>query len=129
MPEKKKAGRPRKYSGRRPTWTIRLEPDLGESIRKRASETGRSISEVCEAMITGFAQLEIEIEKLRADQKDTAITLRVAHGRMQVAEAELAQTRELETLVERAVRRALMPKRKHQLKVARSARNSNSKGV
>ncbi|MGY4504206.1 hypothetical protein ACVWYH_008163 [Bradyrhizobium sp. GM24.11] len=128
MPEKKKVGRPRKYAGRRPTWTIRLEPEIGESVRKRASETGRSISEVCEAMITGFSQLEVEIEKLRADQKDTAIAFRVAHGRMEVAEAELAQTKVLETLVERAVRRALMPKRKHQIRVAQSARNSRNKG-
>lgn len=48
---KRPVGRPRKYAGKRPTWTVRLEPQIGDQIREIAAKTGRSLSEVCEACI------------------------------------------------------------------------------
>lgn len=44
-------GRPRKFVGRRPTWTVRLSADLGERVKAAAEEAGRSISEEIERRV------------------------------------------------------------------------------
>jgi predicted transcriptional regulator len=63
---KKVGGRPRKYAGKRPTWTIRLEEKYGEQIKALAEKTGRSISEVCERQIVDSFRMEIIIDLLEA---------------------------------------------------------------
>jgi hypothetical protein len=57
--EKKSVGRPKKYSGKRPTWTIRLEEKYGDQIKALAEQSGRSISEVCEQQIVNAFRMEI----------------------------------------------------------------------
>lgn len=47
----RKVGRPRKY-GRRSTVTFRLQANIKAAVEQEASETKRSLSEVCEAIIT-----------------------------------------------------------------------------
>jgi hypothetical protein len=75
--EKKPPGRPRKYAGKRPTWTIRLEEKYGDQIKAMAEKSGRSISEVCEQQIVDAFRLEImcnlleeKIEQLTRDLAD-----------------------------------------------------------
>jgi hypothetical protein len=75
--EKKPAGRPRKYAGKRPTWTIRLEEKYGDQIKALAEQSGRSISEVCEQQIVNAFRMEImcdlleqKIEQLTQDLAD-----------------------------------------------------------
>lgn len=65
--EKKTLGRPRKYQGTRPTWTVRLEPALGAEIKAMAESTGRSISEVCERQISDSFRLQTEVAELKAE--------------------------------------------------------------
>lgn len=60
----KKLGRPRKYAGKRPTWTIRLEEKYGDQIKELAEKSGRSISEVCEQQIVNAFRLEIMCDLL-----------------------------------------------------------------
>lgn len=45
-------GRPKKYQGRRPNWTIRLQEQYGSEVKRLSESTGRSISEVCESLIS-----------------------------------------------------------------------------
>lgn len=65
--DKKPVGRPRKYAGKRPTWTIRLEPEIGEWVKETAAITGRSISEVCESLIVKARYADRESKLLKAD--------------------------------------------------------------
>jgi hypothetical protein len=65
--DKKKVGRPRKYAGKRPTWTIRLEEKYGDQVKALAQETGRSISEVCERQIVDSFRQEIIIDLLEKE--------------------------------------------------------------
>jgi hypothetical protein len=94
--EKKPVGRPRKYAGRRPTWTIRLEAKYGDQIKKIAEDTGRSISEVCEQQIGNAFRadimidvLEKEIATLTKDLEGSRIASKVAIGRMEAAEQQV----------------------------------------
>lgn len=149
MPPRAKKTVKSKGGGKRHPLNVRTTFELRQSLEAAAMQSGRSLTQEAEARIESSFQQEnaasvledqlkkwfrladdqkAQIEKLRAEQKDTAIAFRVAHGRMQAAEAELAQTKVLEILVERAVRRALMPKRKHQIKVAQRTRSSRNKG-
>jgi hypothetical protein len=63
--EKKPLGRPRKYTGKRPTWTIRLQSIVGDRIKAIAKITGRSLSEVCEQQITESFLLRAEVDELK----------------------------------------------------------------
>jgi hypothetical protein len=91
--EKKPLGRPRKYAGKRPTWTIRLEENNGAKIKALAESTGRSISEVCEQQIIRSFRMEMmldvlerEIAGLRRDVADRSVALRVAEQRLEDSE-------------------------------------------
>lgn len=64
--EKRPVGRPKKYSGKRPTWTFRLEENFGNEIKRIAQETGRSISEVCEQQIVASFRLATANKQLEA---------------------------------------------------------------
>jgi hypothetical protein len=86
---KKAAGRPRKYAGKRPTWTIRLEEQYGERIRSLAESTGRSISEVCEQQIVNsfrsekmLDNLDAKVKELTQELSDSRIYGREARTRM-----------------------------------------------
>jgi hypothetical protein len=104
-PEQKPRGRPKKYAGKRPNWTFRLEEKYGEQVRQIAEQSGRSISEVCEQLVVDSFRLQIMcdlIEKknntLVEDLRDSRIAFEVAHTRWQEAEkrvAELTQRMEL----------------------------------
>lgn len=103
--EKKKMGRPRKYVGRRPTWTVRLEEKYGDQIRDMAQTSGRSMSEVCEQQIINSFRyafiidlLEADKEKLTAELQEFRIASNVALARLDEAEkrnAELIQRMEM----------------------------------
>lgn len=65
-------GRPRKFAGRRPTWTVRLSEDVGEKVKGAAEKAGRSISEEIERRVdfsfrtspTGSAEVEQEVQQV-----------------------------------------------------------------
>jgi hypothetical protein len=62
--EKKPRGRPRRYLGERPNWTIRLEEKYGDQIREIAEKSGRSISDVCSEQIVKSFRMEIMLDLL-----------------------------------------------------------------
>lgn len=125
-PEKKPLGRPRKYAGKRPTWTIRLEPTFGDEIRRIAEQTGRSISEVCERQIVNSFRLETEAKLLRArvsdledrafraetDLRDARTEINLVRSAREIDRWKTQRTGEdsvgeLEDAIARAVKRAL----------------------
>jgi hypothetical protein len=103
--EKKPRGRPRRYLGERPNWTIRLEEKYGDQIRQIAEQSGRSISDVCSEQIVNSFRLQIMCDKMEEDRKilwedlrDSRLALTAAHTRIQEAEKrveELTQRMEL----------------------------------
>ncbi|UFX41705.1 ribbon-helix-helix protein, CopG family [Bradyrhizobium sp. 41S5] len=125
-PTKKTAarGRPRRYVGDRPNWTIRLDVEVGDRIREMAEATGRSISEICEQQIVRSFELADDLAKARAETKDISIAFMTTQRRMEAAEAELDRMATMQTLIEsavhRAMRRAMLPLRKQQSKNART---------
>jgi hypothetical protein len=95
--EKKPVGRPRKYAGKRPTWTIRLEEKYGDQIKAIAENEGRSISEVCESRIVRSFRadqvmdlLEAELKKTQQELSDSTIAFRVIKQRNEDAEINIA---------------------------------------
>lgn len=68
----KPRGRPRRYLGDRPNWTIRLEEKYGEQIRKIAERDGLSISAVCEQQIINSFRLQAICDLL--ERKNEALT-------------------------------------------------------
>lgn len=65
--EKKIRGRPRRYLGVRPNWTIRLDVEIGDKIKEMATTSGRSISEICERQIVDSFRLQDEVRELQAE--------------------------------------------------------------
>lgn len=101
--EKKPRGRPRKYAGRRPTWTIRLEEAHGDRIKAIAEKEGRSISEVCEQQIINsfraeyvITVLESTLDNALADLKDCRKEL--VDSRLAFTSANLLKERAEENL-------------------------------
>jgi hypothetical protein len=122
---KKPAGRPRKFAGKRPTWTIRLQEDVGQRVKDSAGLQGRSISETCEGLITLGLNAEIELirQRTRADasmalleaQRDRMRELSDQNDRLQAAVKSIEyvqnllvgkDTGSIGDLIERAVERA-----------------------
>lgn len=71
--EKRKPGRPRKYAGNRPTWTVRLPASLGDEIVEAAKAEGRSISEEIEHRVVQYSQWRADqafMQKMRAEYAD-----------------------------------------------------------
>jgi hypothetical protein len=68
--KKKPRGRPRRYLGERPNWTIRLEEKYGDQIREIAEQSGRSISEVCEQQIVNSFRMDIMLDLLETKYRD-----------------------------------------------------------
>jgi hypothetical protein len=103
--EKKPRGRPRRYIGDRPNWTIRLEEKYGDQIRQIAEQSGRSISDVCSEQIVNSFRLKIMCDMLEEKEKtlteelrDNRIAFKAAQSRMQEAEKrveELTQRMEM----------------------------------
>jgi hypothetical protein len=96
--EKKPRGRPRRYVGDRPNWTIRLEETYGEQVRQIAEESGRSISDVCSERIVNSFRLETIcdlLEKkektLTAELRDARFAFRAALKRAMTAEKQIAE--------------------------------------
>lgn len=130
--EKKPAGRPRKYAGKRPTWTVRLEESVGNQVKELATSAGRSISEVCEGLINEglrapgniheLAQrnkfLESQQEKLmkRIDEMEQQLFEIAENYADQAADDEQSEEQQqnivelIESAVERAVKRAIQQK-------------------
>lgn len=63
-------GRPRRYIGDRPNWTIRLEEKYGSQIREIAEKLGRSISDICSERIVMSFRAEIVIDLLEKKNLD-----------------------------------------------------------
>jgi hypothetical protein len=105
--EKKPRGRPRRYLGDRPNWTIRLEEKYGEQIRQIAEKSGRSISDVCSEQIVKSFRLQIMCDLLEAKEKtldeelrDSRLAFKAAHSRMLEAEKRVDDlTNRLEVLI------------------------------
>lgn len=87
--DKRPVGRPRKYAGKRPTWTIRLEEKYGDWIKSRAAATGRSLSEVCEQQIVASFRMESVIDILEEELRLARI--QVSTLSEQLKEATTAQ--------------------------------------
>lgn len=130
--EKKPAGRPRKYSGKRPTWTVRLEESIGNQVKELAAATGRSISEVCEGLINEGLRAPGKISELGHRNKFLELQQKDLVTRIDEMEQQLYEIAEnyadqaadedqpvepqqnivelIESAVERAVKRALQQK-------------------
>jgi hypothetical protein len=79
----KPRGRPRRYLGDRPNWTIRLEEKYGGQIREIAEQSGRSISEVCEQQIVNSFRLQMICDMLEQKEKNLTEELRDSERRAQ----------------------------------------------
>lgn len=117
--EKKPVGRPRKYASKRPNWTIRLEPEIGEWVKETAAISGRSISEVCEDLIVKarYADREIKVlkadinrlqeQRLRQEVELREIQMTRAQAQKALRDAEKFKRSELVKTVEETLRRVL----------------------
>jgi hypothetical protein len=92
-PEQKPRGRPKKYAGKRPNWTFRLEEKYGDQVKALAEQSGRSISEVCEQLIVDAFRMEIMLDtiekkndQLTKDLNDCRLAFSAAQMRMENAE-------------------------------------------
>lgn len=83
--EKKPRGRPRKYAGRRPTWTIRLEEKYGEQVKAAADREGRSISEVCEKQIAKSFMADEIIQRLQKSLEEASRELTTCRDQLTVS--------------------------------------------
>ena len=119
---KKPRGRPRRYIGDRPNWTIRLEQKYGDQIREIAEASGRSISDVCsEQIVKAFRlefiveQLETELETSRAAVaglserlRESSVAMESTIKRLQVRQLSSKGSRsEIESAVDRAFQKYL----------------------
>lgn len=131
-PEKKPVGRPRKYSGKRPTWTVRLEVSIGDQVKELAAGSGRSISEVCEFLIAEGLRAPAHIYELAERNKFLELQREKLESRSDEMQQELTEIMEnladkavdkdptaepqhdivelIESAVERAVKRAIQQK-------------------
>src|SRR5258705_3859613 len=107
--QQKSRGRPKKYAGRRPNWTFRLEEKYGNQIKALAEQTGRSVSEVCEQQIVNSFRLQMicdllekKNETLTEELHDSRIAFKVAHTRMIDAEKRIAELNHRMDLLMRA---------------------------
>jgi hypothetical protein len=122
QPKKKSVGRPKKYSGKRPTWTVRLEESVGNQVKEMASSTGRSISEMCEHLITQGLDASTRIkflemtrdflqERVSAFEEEHLIALENAADQFEESSEPPSSLADLiENAVERGVKRALEQK-------------------
>jgi hypothetical protein len=128
-PKRKPVGRPKKYSGKRPTWTIRMEESVGGHVKEMAASTGRSISETCEYLIGQGLHSSSRIHDLAERIKFLEMTRNLMEERLSTYEEERLNALEdaadqtdedigsksnlvavIEDAVERAVKRALEQK-------------------
>jgi len=89
--EKKPRGRPRRYIGDRPNWTIRLEEKYGDQVRQIAEGSGRSISDVCSELIVNAFRLQIMCDVVENKNEELTKQLQEAETAFKLAHASAVE--------------------------------------